>query len=170
MVPAVRSLYTVTCFFWPILHARSRACSREDHQTEREVAQLRPTLCDPMVAGSSAHGIFQARVLEGAVIPSPGHSREMQLNKGPSQQQALTNSQSLPSTPQIRALANEAKYLIHILHLLRNTNRQETKQTKPALPVSSHVLSAHGSSADAADTLRRPSLQAEDETQPGCEL
>ena len=55
----------------------------------------------------------------------------MRLNKGPSQQQAVTNSQSLPSTPQIRTLANEAKYTHG---LLRKTKGQATKQTKPALP------------------------------------
>ena len=35
--------------------------------SESEVAQLCPTLCDPMdcsLSGSSVHGIFQARVLE----------------------------------------------------------------------------------------------------------
>ena len=39
------------------------------------VAQLCPTLCDPMdcsLSGSSVHGIFQARVLEGLPFPSPG--------------------------------------------------------------------------------------------------
>ena len=36
-------------------------------KSEIEVAQLCPTLCDPMdcsLPGSSVHGIFQARVLE----------------------------------------------------------------------------------------------------------
>ena len=36
-----------------------------------EVAQLYPTLCDPMdcsLPGSAAHGIFQARILEWAAI------------------------------------------------------------------------------------------------------
>ena len=38
---------------------------------ESEVAQLCPTLCDPMdcsLPGSSVHGIFQARVLEWGAI------------------------------------------------------------------------------------------------------
>ena len=34
-----------------------------------EVAQSCPTLCDP--SGSSVHGIFQARVLEWLLFPSP---------------------------------------------------------------------------------------------------
>ena len=76
-------------------------------------------------------GFFRQEYWSGLPFPSPGHSREMRLNKGPSQQQALTQSPSLPSTPQIRTLANEAKYT---QGLLRNTNRQATKQTKPALP------------------------------------
>ena len=40
-------------------------------KSESEVAQSRPTLCDPMdcsLPGSSAHGIFQARVLEWVAI------------------------------------------------------------------------------------------------------
>ena len=46
------------------------------HESEKgsEVAQLCPTLLDPMdcsLPGSSVHGIFQARVLEwGAIMPS----------------------------------------------------------------------------------------------------
>ena len=45
-------------------------------KSESEVAQLCPTLCDPMDWGSlpgfSVHGIFQARVLEWLPFPSPG--------------------------------------------------------------------------------------------------
>ena len=40
-------------------------------KSEREVAQLCPTLSDPMdcsLPGSSVHGIFQARVLEWGAI------------------------------------------------------------------------------------------------------
>ena len=40
-------------------------------KSESEVAQLCPTLCDPMdcsLPGSSVHGIFQARVLEWGAI------------------------------------------------------------------------------------------------------
>ena len=35
-----------------------------------------PTLCDPLDCsppGSSVHGIFQARILEGLPFPTPGH-------------------------------------------------------------------------------------------------
>jgi len=46
-------------------------------KSESEVAQLCPTLSDPMVCGppgSSVHGIFQARVLEwGAIAFSTSH-------------------------------------------------------------------------------------------------
>ena len=46
-------------------------------KSEREVAQSCPTLSDPMdcsLPGSSAHGIFQARVLEwGAIAFSEKH-------------------------------------------------------------------------------------------------
>ena len=40
-------------------------------ESESEVAQSCPTLCDPMngsLSGSSIHGIFQARVLESIAI------------------------------------------------------------------------------------------------------
>ena len=41
------------------------------HESESEVAQLCPTLCDPIdcsLPGYSIHGIFQARVLEWGAI------------------------------------------------------------------------------------------------------
>ena len=40
-------------------------------ESESEIAQSCPTLCDPMdcrLPGSSVHGIFQARVLEWGAI------------------------------------------------------------------------------------------------------
>ena len=42
-------------------------------KSESEVAQSCPTLCDPMdcsLPGSSTHGIFQARVWSGVLLPS----------------------------------------------------------------------------------------------------
>ena len=49
-------------------------------KSESEVTQSCPTLSDPMdssLPGSSAHGIFQARVLEwGAIAFSDPHSTE----------------------------------------------------------------------------------------------
>ena len=48
-------------------------------KSESEVAQLCPTLSDPMdcsLRGSSIHGIFQARVLEwGAIAFSENYSK-----------------------------------------------------------------------------------------------
>ena len=48
-------------------------------ESESEVAQLCPTLCDPMdcsLPGSSVHGILQARILEWfAISSSRGSSR-----------------------------------------------------------------------------------------------
>ena len=44
-------------------------------ESESEVAQLCPTLCDPMdrnPPGSSVHGIYQARILAWVPVPSPG--------------------------------------------------------------------------------------------------
>ena len=45
-------------------------------KSESEVAQLCPTIRDPMdcsLPGSSIHGIFQARVLEWGAIAFSGH-------------------------------------------------------------------------------------------------
>ena len=42
-----------------------------ESESESEVAQSCPTLCDPLdcsLPGSSVHGIFQARVLEWVAI------------------------------------------------------------------------------------------------------
>ena len=47
------------------------AATRES-ESESEVGQSWPTLCDPMdcnLLGSSVHGIVQARVLEWVAIP-----------------------------------------------------------------------------------------------------
>ena len=44
-------------------------------ESESEFAQSCPTLCDPLdcsLSGSSVRGIFQARVLEWVLFPSPG--------------------------------------------------------------------------------------------------
>ena len=49
-------------------------------KSESEVAQSCPTLNDPMdcsLPGSSAHGIFQARVLEWGAIVSLSQFREI---------------------------------------------------------------------------------------------
>ena len=46
-------------------------------KSEREVAQSCPTLSDPMdcsLPGSSAHGLFQARVLEWGAIAFSGEA------------------------------------------------------------------------------------------------
>ena len=52
-------------------------------KSEREVAQLSPTLSDPMdcsLPGSSVHGMFQARVLEwGAIAFSQNVSKGSKL-------------------------------------------------------------------------------------------
>ena len=48
-------------------------------ESESEVAQLCPTLCDPMdcsLPGSSVHGIFQARVLEWVAIAFSCYAEE----------------------------------------------------------------------------------------------
>ena len=55
-------------------------------KSESEVSQLCPTLSDPMdcsLPGSSAHGIFQARVLEwGAIAFSDGAGEDSSKSFG----------------------------------------------------------------------------------------
>ena len=54
---------------WEINYGTSIQWS--ESESEIEVAQSCPTLCDPMdcsLSGSSVHGIFQARVLEWGAI------------------------------------------------------------------------------------------------------
>ena len=44
--------------------------------------QLNPTLCDYMdcsLPGSSAHGIFQTRILEWLLFPSPGDLPDLEI-------------------------------------------------------------------------------------------
>ena len=48
--------------------------AQKERKKESEVAQLCPTLCDPMdcsLRGSSIHGIFQERVQEWVAISFP---------------------------------------------------------------------------------------------------
>ena len=59
-------------------------------KSESEVAQLSPTLSDPMdwsLPGSSVHGIFQARVLEWGAITFSGYKPQgsAKNKKSPSQ-------------------------------------------------------------------------------------
>ena len=54
-------------------------------KSESEVAQSCPTLSDPMdcsLAGSSVHGIFQAKYWSGVPLPSPSPVCSSPYNKG----------------------------------------------------------------------------------------
>ena len=53
------------------LHRRERICLQSRSESESEIAQSCPTLCDPVdcnLPGSSIHGILQARILEWVAI------------------------------------------------------------------------------------------------------
>ena len=65
----------------PALQTDALTSEPTEYESESEVAQSCPTLCDPMdcsLPGSSVHGIFQAIVLEWIAIsfsrelPNPG--------------------------------------------------------------------------------------------------
>ena len=59
------------CSLWSYKGLAPWKKSYDQPERESEVAQLCPTVCDPMdcsLSGSSVHGIFQARVLEWIAI------------------------------------------------------------------------------------------------------
>ena len=69
-------LTRTTINYWTTVNKKEwnlqkRYSTSEDIKNENEIAQLCPTLCDPMdcsPSGFSIHGIFQARVLEWVAI------------------------------------------------------------------------------------------------------
>ena len=67
-------------------------------KSESEVAQSCLTLSDPMdhsLPGSSIHGIFQARVLEGLIFSSPRNIPDPELKP----RSSALESDALPSEP-----------------------------------------------------------------------
>ena len=64
-------------------------------KSESEVAQLCPTLSDPMdcsLPGFSIHGIFQARVLESGAIASPALYDNLKQKEGEGPKAGAFNS------------------------------------------------------------------------------
>ena len=71
---------------------------REKSESESEVAQSCPTLCNPMdcsLSGSSVHGILQARILEWVAISYPGDLP----NPGIEPRSTALRADALPSEP-----------------------------------------------------------------------
>ena len=71
-------------------------------KSESEFAQSSPTLRDPMdcsVAGSSVHGVLQARVLEWLPFPSPGALPDPGIEPRFPTLQADTLPSELPGKP-----------------------------------------------------------------------
>ena len=79
-------------------------------KSESEVAQLCPTLSDPMdwsLPGSSVHGIFQARVLEwGAIAGEPEFSinaivriKHRDFPHGPGVKNSASNARGMVRSP-----------------------------------------------------------------------
>ena len=67
-------------------------------ESESEVAQSCPTLCEPVDCsppGSSVHGILQARILEWVAIPSPGDLPDPGIEPGA----PALEADALPSEP-----------------------------------------------------------------------
>ena len=77
-----------------------------------KVAQLCPTLCNPMdcnLTGSSIHGILQARILEWVAMPFS--------HPGTEPQSPTLQADSLPSEPPGKPVCS-AKELYHLLDIL----------------------------------------------------
>ena len=77
-----------------------------ESESESEVAQLCPTLCDPIdcsLPGSSVHGIFQARILEWVAIS---------FSRGSSQPRDQTRVSHIVGRC-FTILANREAYRIH---------------------------------------------------------
>ena len=76
----------------------NKKCRFVFHESESEVAQSCPTLCNPMLYSlpdSSIHSIFQARILEWLPFPSPGDL----FNPGIEPRSPALQADSLPSEP-----------------------------------------------------------------------
>ena len=63
--------HLVKALVFPVVMYRCTSWTIKKAESESEVAQSCPTLCDPVdcsLPGSSVHGIFQARILEWVAI------------------------------------------------------------------------------------------------------
>ena len=83
------------------------------------LAQLCPTLCDPMdcsLRGSSVHGIFQARVLEWLPIPSPGDLPDPGIELGFLALQADALPSKPPESLNFLKLLNFEYYYLQIVN------------------------------------------------------
>ena len=88
----------------PVLQVDSLPLSYQK-ESESEVPQSYPTLCDPMdgsLPGSTIHGIFQARILEWLPFPSPGDLPNPGIKSGSPALQTDALQSEPPGKPQIR--------------------------------------------------------------------
>ena len=80
----------------------SNSSVHEESESESEVAQLCPTLCDPMdgsLPGSTVLGIFQARILEWAAISFSGDHPHPGIEPGSPALQTDALPSELPGNP-----------------------------------------------------------------------
>ena len=76
-------------------------------ESESEIAQSCPTLCNPMdcsLSGSSVHGIFQQECWSGLPFPSPGDLPDPGIEPGSPALQADALPSEPPGKPQKRIL------------------------------------------------------------------
>ena len=102
-------------------------------ESESEVAQSCPTLCNPMccsLPGSSIHRIFQARVLEWVPFPSLGDLPDLGIEPRSPTLQADTLPSEPPGKPLIRYMI--CKYFLPYRRLLYHFVDKQKLSRSPA--------------------------------------
>ena len=97
------------------------------HSVKVLVAQLYPTLCDPMDCsspGSSAHGILQARMLEWVAISFSGDLSNPRIAPGSPALQGDSLPSEPPGKPNIES-GTQSKSVSLFLYCLRRFDHQQ---------------------------------------------
>ena len=111
-----------------------KVISHINYESESEVSQLCPTLCNLVgysPPGSSIHRLFQARILHGLPFPSPGHLPD----PGIKPRSPLLQVDPLPSEPQgsyINYSGHKKKY--YIIHQLLHISYSRHKNSCQDVP------------------------------------
>ena len=92
--------HLVKALVFPVVMYRCTSWTIKKAESESEVAQSCPTLCDPVdcsLSGSSVHGILQARILDCVASP-PGELPDLEI-KSMSPGSPALQVDSLPTEP-----------------------------------------------------------------------
>ena len=106
----------------------------EHTESESEVAQSCPTLCDPMDCsppGSSLHGILQAKVLEWVAFPSPGDLPDAGLESRSPAFQADALTSEPPGKPIWDLQIHSAKPILQTVSKVFDSNHSDQREMVP---------------------------------------